>query len=68
MGETKPFAAKKQFKGAFLVLEFLKDLWAFLKVRKKIWLLPIIIILALLGAIVVATQQSSLATFIYTIF
>jgi hypothetical protein len=35
--------------------EFLHDLWTFLKVRKKLWLLPIIIILALLGGIVVAT-------------
>ena len=50
------------------MLEFVQDLWAFLKVRKKLWLLPIITVLALLGAIVVATQQSSLATFIYTIF
>ena len=48
--------------------EFLQDLWEFLKVRKKLWLLPIIIILALLGGIVVATQQSSLASFIYTLF
>ncbi len=50
------------------MLEFLKDLWAFLKVRKKMWLLPIIVILSLLGALVVMTQQSALATFIYTIF
>ena len=50
------------------MLEFLQDLWAFLKVRKKMWLLPIVIVLALLGAIVVATQQSSLATYIYTLF
>jgi hypothetical protein len=48
--------------------EFLTDLWEFLKVRKKIWLLPIIVILAVLGGIVVATQQSSLASFIYTLF
>jgi len=48
--------------------EFIQDLWAFLRVRKKIWLLPIIVVLALLGALVVATQQSSLATFIYTLF
>lgn len=50
------------------MVEFVQDLWAFLKVRKKIWLMPIIVVLALLGAIVVATQQSSLATFIYTLF
>ncbi len=48
--------------------EFLTDLWEFLKVRKKIWLLPIVLVLALLGGIVVATQQSSLASFIYTLF
>ena len=50
------------------MLEFIRDLCAFLRVRKKIWLLPIIVVLALLGALVVATQQSSLATFIYTLF
>jgi hypothetical protein len=50
------------------MLEFIKDLWQFLKVRKKFWMLPIIIILVLLGALVVASQQSALATFIYTLF
>jgi hypothetical protein len=50
------------------MLEFLQDLWRFLKVRKKFWLLPIILILVLLGALVVASQQSALATFIYTLF
>ncbi|MDM7860705.1 DUF5989 family protein [Alteromonas sp. ASW11-36] len=50
------------------MVEFLQDLWAFLRVRKKMWLLPIVIILALLGGIVIATQQSSLAAFIYTLF
>ena len=50
------------------MLEFMSDLWAFLRIRKKIWLLPVIVILALLGGLVVATQQSALATFIYTLF
>jgi len=50
------------------MIEFLSDLLAFLRARKKIWLLPIILVLCLLGALVVATQQSALATFIYTIF
>jgi len=50
------------------MIEFLGDLWAFLKVRKKIWLMPIFVVLALLGGLVVATQQSSLATLIYTLF
>ena len=50
------------------MVEFMQDLWAFLRLRKKLWLLPIIVVLALLGALVIATQQSSLATFIYTLF
>ncbi|ACE86019.1 DUF5989 family protein [Cellvibrio japonicus] len=50
------------------MLEFLQDLWRFLKVRKKFWMLPIIIVLVLLGALVVASQQSALAGFIYTLF
>ncbi len=50
------------------MIEFLSDLWSFLRVRKKMWLLPIIVILCLLGALVVMTQQSALATFIYTLF
>lgn len=50
------------------MLEFLTDLWAFLRVRKKIWLLPILLVLVLLGAVVVVSQQSVLGTFIYTLF
>jgi hypothetical protein len=48
--------------------EFLRDLWGFLRVRKKIWLAPLIIVLVLLGGLVVVSQQSVLASFIYTIF
>jgi len=48
--------------------EFMQDLWAFLKVRKKMWLLPVVVILALLGVLVVASQQSALAGLIYTLF
>ncbi|GAB4328841.1 MAG: DUF5989 family protein [Calditrichia bacterium] len=48
--------------------EFLKDLWGFLKVRKKFWLLPIIIILLLFGVLIVLTSGSAIAPFIYTIF
>jgi hypothetical protein len=48
--------------------EFLRDLWQFMKVRKKIWLLPIIVVLVLLGGLVVISQQSALAALIYTIF
>jgi hypothetical protein len=48
--------------------DFLSDLWRFMRVRKKIWLLPIILVLVLLGGLVVISQQSALAALIYTIF
>jgi hypothetical protein len=44
------------------------ELWAFLRVRKKWWLLPIIVAMALIGALLVFAQGSALAPFIYTIF
>ncbi|BDA77159.1 DUF5989 family protein [Leptospira kobayashii] len=50
------------------MLELLKDLWDFLRIRKKFWLAPIIIILLLLGALLVLTQGSAIAPFIYTLF
>jgi hypothetical protein len=49
-------------------MNFLKDLWGFFKVRKKFWLLPIILILLLLGALIVLTSGSAIAPFIYTLF
>ncbi|MGD8330046.1 MAG: DUF5989 family protein [Acidobacteriota bacterium] len=49
-------------------MEFLADLWGFLRVRKKFWLLPIIIVLLLVGALIVFTSGSALAPFIYTLF
>jgi hypothetical protein len=48
--------------------EFLNDLWQFMRVRKKYWLLPIILVLLLLGGLVVVSQQSALASLIYTVF
>jgi len=50
------------------MFELLKDLWAFMKVRKKFWLAPIIIVLVLLGGLIVLTQGSAVAPFIYTLF
>jgi hypothetical protein len=50
------------------MLEFIKDLWLFMRVRKKFWLAPIILILLLLGALLVFSQGSAIAPFIYTIF
>jgi hypothetical protein len=49
-------------------VDFLKDIWAFLKERKKYWLLPLIITLVLLGALIVLSQASAIAPFIYTLF
>ena len=48
--------------------EFLVELWAFLRQRKKFWLLPIVTILLLLSALIVFTQGSVVAPFIYTLF
>jgi hypothetical protein len=49
-------------------LSILAELWAFLKVRKKWWLGPILIVLLLLSLLIVLTQGSALAPFIYTLF
>jgi len=48
--------------------DLLKDLWAFLRVRKKFWLVPIVVVLVLLGALLVLGQGSAIAPFIYTTF
>ena len=50
------------------MLEFVKEFCLFLKTRKKFWLLPIFIMLALVGSLVVFTQGSAVAPFIYTLF
>lgn len=49
-------------------MSFLKELWSFMKVRKKFWLLPIFIIMLLLGALIVLGEGSALTPFIYTLF
>ena len=49
-------------------MTFIKEFWEFLKVRKKYWLVPIIIVLLMFGGIIVLTQGSAVAPFIYTIF
>lgn len=50
------------------MIELLKDLWGFMRVRKKFWLAPIIVVLLLLGALIVLSQGSAVAPFIYTLF
>ena len=49
-------------------MSFLVELWTFMKVRKKFWLLPIIVMMVVFGGLVVLSQGSAVAPFIYTIF
>ena len=50
------------------MIDFIKDLWTFMRVRKKFWLAPIIIVMVLLGGLIVVSQGSAVAPFIYTLF
>jgi hypothetical protein len=49
-------------------MAFIAELWRFMRVRKKFWLMPIIVVMVLLGGLLVLTQGSAVAPFIYTIF
>ncbi len=49
-------------------MDFLTDLWSFLKERKKFWLVPVVVVLLLLGILIVFGGSSALAPFIYTLF
>jgi len=49
-------------------MSFIKEFWQFLEVRKKFWLLPIIIVLILFGCMIILSQGSAVAPFIYAIF
>ena len=49
-------------------MEFLKELWVFLRVRKKLWLAPIIIVMLIFGGLLILAQGSVVAPFIYTVF
>ncbi len=49
-------------------MAFISELWTFLRERKKFWLLPIIVMMAVFGGLVVLSQGSAVAPFIYTIF
>ena len=50
------------------MLDLMKDLWSYMRERKKFWLLPVILVLLLLGVLLVAAQGSALSPFIYTLF
>lgn len=56
------------FEGSREKLGIIGELWAFMRIRKKWWLAPILLTLALLGLLVVFTQGSAIAPFIYTLF
>jgi membrane glycosyltransferase len=60
--------AEMAFEGSREKVGILAELWAFMRVRKKWWLGPIVLMLALLGLLVVFTQGSAVAPFIYTLF
>ena len=49
-------------------MDFIKEFWEFLRARKKYWLLPILIVLLLFGGLLILSQGSAIAPFIYTIF
>jgi hypothetical protein len=49
-------------------MSFLAELWAYMATRKKFWLLPLILVLALFGGLIVLAKGSAIAPFIYTIF
>ena len=51
-----------------LMMEFMKDMWDFMRERKKFWLAPIVIVMVLLGGLLVFAQGSAVAPFIYTLF
>ena len=50
------------------MVDLLKDLWMFMRVRKKFWLAPILVVMLLLGALLIFAQGSAVAPFIYTLF
>ena len=50
------------------MLELIRDLWAFMNVRKKFWLGPIVVVALMLGVLIVLSQGSAVAPFIYTLF
>lgn len=51
-----------------MIASFLREFWAFLHVRKKYWLLPVLIVMVLFGGLIVLTKGSAVAPFIYTLF
>jgi Family of unknown function (DUF5989) len=51
-----------------MIASFISEFWAFLRIRKKFWLLPVFIVMVLFGGLIVLTKGSAVAPFIYTLF
>lgn len=49
-------------------MNFIAELWAFLRIRKKLWLLPLVLVMLLVGGLLILAQGSAVAPFIYTLF
>ncbi len=49
-------------------MDFIRELWDFMRIRKKFWLLPVIVMMVIFGGLIVLTQGTAVAPFIYTIF
>ena len=49
-------------------MSFLRELWAYMRTRKKFWLIPILLVMVILGGLIVLAQSSAVAPFIYTLF
>ena len=64
----KKRSGQNGYEKSILNMSFIREFWNFLKIRKKYWLLPIILVLVLFGGLIVLTQGSAVAPFIYTIF
>lgn len=66
--DERQWAKDELAEGRRNVGSFLSELWAFMRERKKFWLLPIILVLLLFGALLVLTEGSAVAPFVYTLF
>lgn len=68
LSSEKQEGANRIFEETVLMGDFIRDMWDFMKVRKKFWMAPIILIMVLLGGLLVLAQGSAVAPFIYTLF
>ena len=62
-----PHLSKINFR-EILDMEFIREFWAFLRVRKKLWLAPVIIVMLVLGGLIILTEGTVVAPFVYTLF